>query len=269
MKLKDLLKNLFEENNKKIISSNYPFDMDVLNSEILKQIKEKLLECDEFKDVEKLEIIEIPDIENLNGKIVAAKSYKLSENFKFGKVCYLYSISQTPEIFEPNKIYDSVKDGACITPVMYDPLNFKPTRKICIECSPEDLQDDILKGENKKKDELINLFKIILENQEEYTVKGERGFVVRGIIEEITVEGETFKEENFQELNLDFENQNFFTVFYLENFLNGDGQISLRIEKKHLPKKLKEYFISELGHKKNNINKEDLENFLKKFDYLL
>lgn len=260
MKLNYLLTDLFELNKEK---SDF-LKIDTLDYKHLLNIKQYLLDCDEFKNIKNFEILEIPDVENENGEIVQSKTFKLCDDVSFGDKCYIHSISISPEIFNPDTIHNPVKDGVCITPTVYDPLTLKPTRKICIEFSPEEIQDDLVNNDAKKKDELIELFKKVLESPDEYRIKGERSFIIRGIFNEITINGETYK-ENVGELNLDYNNQKHFMVMYFDKVLNDDGTMSVKLEKKYLPNPMKGLFIEKFNNKKN-LSKEELDEFLKSFN---
>jgi hypothetical protein len=260
MKLNDLLTDLFELNNEK---SDF-LKIDTLDNKSLLNIKQYLLECDELKTIENFNIIEIPDVENEKGKIIESKTFKLTGDVKFGNKCYIHSISMSPEIFNPDTIHKPVKDGVCITPTVYDPKSFKPTKQICIEFSPEEIQDDLLNNEGKKKEELIELFKKVLDSPDEYRVKGERSFIIRGIFDEITINGETYKEE-IGNLNLDYNNQKHFMVMYFNNILNDDNTISIKLDKKYLPNNMKDSFIKKFENKKT-VTKEELDEFLKSFE---
>lgn len=202
MKLNYLLTYLFGLNKEKSVFVK----IDTLDYKNLLNIKQYLLECDELKNIKNFEILEIPDVENENGKIINSKTFKLCDDVKFGDKCYIHSISVSPEIFNLATIHNPVKDGACVTPAVYDLLTLKPKLKICIEFSPEEIMDDLVINDGKKKEELIELFKRVLESPEEYRVKGERSFFIRGIFNEITINGETYKED-IGELKLDYNNQ--------------------------------------------------------------
>jgi hypothetical protein len=260
MKLENLLTDLFELNNGK---TDFP-KIDTLDSKNLLNIKQYLLDCDELKNIKNFDIIEMPYLENEMGEIIETKTFKLTDGVKFGSKCYIQSISISPEIFNPDTIYTPVKDGACITPTMYDPLSFKPKKKICIEFSPEEIQDDLINGESKKKEELIELFKKVLDSPDEYRVKGKRSFMIRGIFDEITINGETHKVE-IGNLNLDHNNQKHFMVMYFDNVLNDDNTISIKLDKKYLPINMKGSFIEKFENKKI-IAKKELDEFLKSFE---
>ncbi len=171
MKLKQLLEVLFD--------SGY-FTNDILDYDQLKKLKDHILKCDEFQDVEKLEFVKQPNFKNeITGRIMTTKSYKLCDETKFGGVCYIFSIEVTPEIYRSEAFHKPVKDGACITPTMYNPFNFEPVKYICVEFNPESIWNT---SDTNKKDELIKRFMNVLKSPEEYLVKGQREFIIRGIL---------------------------------------------------------------------------------------
>lgn len=190
MKLKELLIEIFEENKEEVVK-NFGW----LNYDVLKQNEQRLRNCDEFKNVKDFRIIQFPDIENEKGKIIPRQKWKLSDKLSFGNKLYIQTISITPETFNPETIYNPVKDGACITPAIYNKETFKPMKKICIEFSPEELQDGEIIGDEKKKKELITLFKKVLDSPEEYSCKGESEFIIGAIYDEITTDKNTYRQD--------------------------------------------------------------------------
>lgn len=162
-------------------------------------------------------------------------------------------------MFDSQTIHNPVKDGACITPTIYDPKTFEPKRKICIEFSPE-VKQDIIDGDNKKTQELIELFTRVIKNPEEYRIKGIRSFLIRGIFDEIQLNDKIHKED-IGELNLNYENQKHFPVCYLESVPDVNNNITLNLRKKYLPNSLKEKFMKTFIDNKL-INEETLNKFL-------
>jgi len=149
-----------------------------------------LKKCDEFKDVDEFVILKLPVIDDCE-KVVQSQTYKLEENTKFKKRVFLYNISLTPEIFDPQTLQSAVKDGASISPTLYDLTTFKPYTQISLSVSPEDIQDNF----ELKKAELHELLNKILENPGEYRIKGKRDILVRGIFESFESGGQVFNNE--------------------------------------------------------------------------
>ena len=172
------------------IQSNDLMQHNVLAGKSLKLCEEIILNCDEFKDVDELIIIESPSLANTDNEILDSISYKISDKSKFLGKAYLYSIGLTPRLYDENN---------------------KPFHSI----------------------------------------------IVRGIFEKVGgVSG--YDTRDIGELNLDYENQPFFTVFCISksNFL---------LEHKHLPIELKELFIKTFDIENNVIpNLEEVNIFLEK-----
>ena len=146
-------------------------------------IKNLLLETDEFKDVDELIIMERPMYEGKEGdKSIVASTYKLRPDDKLIGKCYLHSIMNTPTIYEPTINYHEtlIKNNACITPMIYDPINFIPNKDIVIRWNPE-YSDDITNHSGyygRKK--IHDLLDDILDNPKEYEHKGIKGLMIRG-----------------------------------------------------------------------------------------
>ena len=247
MKLKKIVKDIYAGAGNDMYLS--------LDSKILNQIKDMLKECDEFKDVDEFVIIDIPFFDNDKNEIIESHTLKIDENTKFKKRVYLHSISLTPEIYNPEDVFIPVKNGACITPNFYND-SFKPSKKICIDFCPEELQDE----ENTKRQELHNLLDDVLNYPEQYRIKGDNGVLVRGIFELIERDNkETYRE--IGEINLDYNNQKNFMVSYMKN-VNNSGNINILIKHEFFPIELEEKFKSKFKEK-SVITYEDLCTFTK------
>lgn len=259
MKLKDLLDVIFNEEylqkSDGIIDTTLSFDL-------LEKIKETLMECDEFKDADEFVILKAPCVDNEKNKIIQSMIYKIDENTKFKKRVYLYSVSLTPEIFNPESIHRPVKNGACISPAIYNFETMAPTKKIVLEFSPEEMQDGEVNKENLKRQELHNLLDEVLNNPKDYHVKGEKGVVVRGIFESIVSDGKTTNQE-IGKLNLDYENQKNFMVAYMEK-IETEGNINISVKRKFIPIEFKKKFTDKFGENpKLSITADEIECFLK------
>jgi hypothetical protein len=142
----------------------------------LNEIKDELMQCDEFKE-SNLIIMQQPAVECVNEdggeKIITASARILHNGTAFEGVSYLYSISLTPEIFDPNDVFKSIKDGCSITPLLYDAKTFLRYRKIILSSVQIDGND------NRK--ELHDKLDDILNNQREYMVKGKKSIMLRGV----------------------------------------------------------------------------------------
>ena len=183
MKLKELLTNTFGEN------VSYPTDQ--FRKLELEPLKEELLKCDEFSECEGIEFMDIP-VQEIDGKTYSAQTMKLGDNTKFDGKVFLYNLSFTPEMFDPNSLHTPVKNGALITPALYDPMTFEPTKKIVLTWTPEMAQD--VSGANDEltlRNDIHKLLDDVLDNTEEYQTKGFRGVLVRGLFEVIEDSGDT------------------------------------------------------------------------------
>lgn len=167
------MKNLYE------FAENFLND-DQANNSIsgndLSGFKELLLTLDEFKNVEDIIISD-----TIDHKITDLESIRINENTSFSGKCYLYSISLTPKIYNPNTLLTTVKDGCSLSPVWYDPTNLIPYRFIMISYCPEILQDNRLNNEEILIKSLHDKLDNIINNPSDYMIKGKREIIVRGI----------------------------------------------------------------------------------------
>jgi hypothetical protein len=229
MKLKELLKNVFGED------VSYPNDQ--FRKLELGSLKEELLKCDEFSWCEGIEFMEYP-VQLIDGTTYTAQTMKLGELTKFVGTPYIYNISFTPEMYDPFKLLTPVKNGAAISPTIYDPTDFTPKKQILLTWSPELPQD--MSGTDQELTFRNNIHKLlddVLDNPEEYRIKGERGIMVRGVFK--TKELGTEKPPFFvgTELNPDHS-----IIFYIEKSVK-DGETITTMKQKQIPNSLKEEFI--------------------------
>lgn len=147
-----------------------------LDRNVLELLKDDLQKCDEFKNAS-LVFPQLPVVQDVDEQsiVVTMANYLLHDDTFFGGKCYLYSINLTPELYDPFTIYEAVKDGCTITPVMYDPTNFKPFKKIVIR---QELDDD--NGTYLNREDLHRKIDQMLDNQSEYQMLGNRGIMIRG-----------------------------------------------------------------------------------------
>jgi hypothetical protein len=251
MKLKELLTNTFGEN------VSYPNDQ--FRKLELEPLKEELLKCDEFSECEGIEFMDIP-VQEIDGKTYSVQTMKLGDNTKFDGKVFLYNLSFTPEMFDPNSLHTPVKNGALITPALYDPMTFEPRKKIVLTWSPEMAQDMI--GINKEltfKNDIHKLLDDVLENPEEYKVKGERGILVRGVFKTKNVD----RKEPPYLTGTPMEPDSYM-AFYLEKYVLG-GEMNLIMKQKVIPKHLKDEFIKRFTDNGGiaTATTEEIENFIK------
>ncbi len=134
---------------------------------------------------------------------------KLCDNTKFKKRVYLYTLELSPEIYNPNILHKPVKNGASISPVIYSPEDFTPYKSITIQFSPEAMQDaQLLVGESIE-DQLHKILQDILDNPKDYTPKGDRAVMIRGVFEEYERDDATYyHNKSFKELKSSEPNAN-------------------------------------------------------------
>jgi hypothetical protein len=152
----------------------------------LEKYKDIIMNTDEFKECDSLEILEYPLVKSRNGEILTVPTIKLSDVMKFKGKCYLLSLGLTPEMYDPNQLIKPVKNGAAMGPTIYDPSTFEPRKHILLTWSPDVTQD--LSGTNNEetlRNDIHKLLDDVLDNPEEYKTKGFRGVYVRGLFEVI------------------------------------------------------------------------------------
>lgn len=179
MKLKDLFENL-KLSGEGVKVAGHLFENSSILGKELESIKDILLKTDEFKGVDELIILDKPMFE-LNGKNMVAPSRMIDDSTKFKKRAYLHAINTTPEIYNPKDL-DSHFDefGMLISPLMYDPIDFKPYKNIKIRLVGDEANNtiDIKKILYKKVDELTSKIG-------KFSVKPETRIMVRGVFEYI------------------------------------------------------------------------------------
>ena len=258
MKLKELLTNTFGE--KSIV--DYPNDQ--FRKLELESLKEELLKCDEFSECEGIEFMEFP-VQEIEGKTYSVQTMKLGDNTKFDGKVFLYNLSLTPAMFDPNKIHTPVKNGAAITPALYDPTTFLPTKKIVLTWSPEMAQD--MSGTNDEltlRNDIHKLLDDVLDNPEEYKTKGMRHVLVRGLFEVIDNNDGADLDRKVYDLDLTANKPEDvgYKVFYLETNVIKPGEIELKLNNKIIPSHLKNKFIDEVGTDPKIITEKIIDEFL-------
>ncbi len=173
MKLKQLLQLLFEAGH---------FKDNILGPDILSKFKHHIMTCDEFRYVDTLEIPKTPVFKDITGKVLNSEQRKLTDDLEFEGTCYIYSIAASPILYNPDDMHKPVSNGACISPITYDPHFFIPKRKICIEFDVDAASESDNVFDYDKKNELLKIFTDVLNSPEKYIHLGYREFIIRGII---------------------------------------------------------------------------------------
>jgi len=235
----------------------------------LKKYKDIILKTDEFKDCESLDILEYPVSKSKDGKVLTSYVIKLSDIMKFKGRCYLLSLILTPEMYDPTLMLTPVKDGAAIGPTVYDPITFEPKRQILLTYNPSvhfNFDNKFESTENFKRNEIHQLLDKVLDNFDEYKIKGVKEVLVRGLFE-IVENGEDITENVY---DVDLINQSpeevGYHVFYFEQTIVNPGEVKLDIKKKLIPPHLKDKFISEIGTDPAKITEKMIDEFLEKND---
>jgi hypothetical protein len=182
MFLKDLLTDIFKTTG----HFNYGGMLDyLLMGDNLELFKDMLMGCDEFMDVERFEIIRQPIIPRVIGLPMESEIIKINSGTRFTGNFKIFSISLTPEMFDPNLMYKPVHEGASISPTIYDETTFTPKKTITMTWSPELAQDvrafQPLENTYRYRQEFHDLLDRILNTPEQYQMKGFRSIMVRGI----------------------------------------------------------------------------------------
>jgi len=178
MKLKELIEIV------KLTKKEDVYMDNTLYGKNLEKYKDIIMNTDEFKECESLEIIEYPIVKSRNGEGLTPYTIKLSDLMKFKGKCYLLSLNLTPEMYDPNQLLKPVKNGAAMGPAIYDPSTFEPRKHILLTWSPEMSQD--ISGVNDEltlRNDIHKLLDDVLDNPDEYKTKGFRAVLVRGLFE--------------------------------------------------------------------------------------
>ena len=228
----------------------------------MENIKEEILKCEEFSECTELTILDYPTYEN-EGKTYSVPTFKVYDGQKFDGKGLLLSISLTPEMFNPETIHNPVKDGACITPILYSPLTFEPTKKIVLQFNPERVQDDIINNGEVIRQELHDLLDKVLDNPQDYQIKGERSVLVRGVFEKN--EDGTITHSPQYLNGIDTEPKGYIVSYFDKEFKN-DSEVTITLKTKSIPKELKDKFIEELVDKKLEITEKEINDFLERYN---
>ncbi|MFW6377688.1 MAG: hypothetical protein ACOCZ5_03480 [bacterium] len=249
------LQEVFEPILRNVTSSTDMLLHNNISGKSLELFKDILLKCDEFKNVDELVILEAPHVSNTNKEIVKSITYKIANNTKFEGKVYLYGISLTPELYDYEHLLQPIKNDCNISHRQYNPNDFTHVyRNIMIRFNPEDYNRNEL---HEKLDDILN-------NPEDYKIKGIQNIIVRGIFEKMVKPNGEIDNREVGELNLDYENQPFFIASYFdEKFNENNESVSIMMENKFIPIELKDKYLMEFDT--NNIpTKEQIDEFLNK-----
>ncbi len=257
MDLKELMYNFEKNNSKKLNDNNFiaglnNFSFNEIRGDELKKIYKDLKKTREFKDCE-LIIVDTPqlhfsdiDLEkkhimlekmgSLKTKTKLCESVKLGNINRFKKKCYLCSLTLSPEVFSPEDLNKEVKDGASISTLIYNPINFEPHKILKLKINHDELaynKKEIIKNAQKLVEDIIN-------NSEEYTPKGNRHIIFRGVFQHLECDEDLYEKDDFNYI-IDDE-KSYFMAYYLSTEIQGGGVINTVLKHKPIPYYLKETF---------------------------
>ena len=209
-KLSDVVKQIITSNKidseKSITNDSWSPEKYWLGGSILKNdiIGKLLFSCEEFSEVESIEIVDNPAFP-LDGNAILTDTITLSEDTKFKGKIYIYSIQLSHENFDMNSLMDDSMDNILLTPCIYNPQTFTPKKGITLFFSPEAAQDMSVPvciytnngykiDVDRFKENMHKLLDKALQNPEEYKAKGFRKIMIRGYFpEKITSSNNTIK----------------------------------------------------------------------------
>jgi len=146
------------------------------------QVEAELIKHFKFN---KIVWMELPSGLTEDGKTpFVAKSLKISDSdnptYKH-KVGYVYTISFTPKMYEPNELHEPVKDGCVFAPTIYNPETFEPKQSITLTWSPDFPQDIDAPVRTLEDDKQMirDMLEKVLNNPEEYRPKGHIACLIR------------------------------------------------------------------------------------------
>ena len=269
MKLKEFLEValISKKNNPNLLSETF-VDETCLYGNELDKYKDIIKECDEFAKCDSLDILTMPIVKGVDDKIYSANTIKLSDLMEFKGRCYLLSLAVTPEMYDPSRLLNPVKNGAAMGPTIYDPSTFEARKHILLTWSPEMAQD--VSGANDEltlRNDIHKLLDDVLDNPEEYKTKGVRNVLVRGLFEVIENGDDVVRNEydvDLVDMTKNETEEVGYTVFYLETNIVKQGEVNLEIKSKIIPPHLRRQFIDEYGDNPRLITLEIIDEFLKR-----
>ena len=152
------------------------YGIDNLTSRQLKSVEAVLIKHLKF---DRIEWLESPTTHVENFGVITAHTMKLIDNDPptyENKIGYIYKVMFSPVMYDPTEYVKPVKNGCSITPVVYNPINFQPTKHIMLSWNPEGSGGD---DDARIKLELMDKLYDILKNPEEYMQKGYRSVLLR------------------------------------------------------------------------------------------
>jgi len=158
-----------------------------IKSKGLERIKDILLyHTEEFNDVKELIIIDTPSMKDVDENIYDSVTISVKEDTKLTGKVYLYEIYLSPLTWDVKSFTTPVKNGASISPVIYDEIDFSPNRRIMLSWSPAMAQDLTTMTNNHILEDGLRILlhetlDDVLDNPKDYMYDGTRSVMIRGI----------------------------------------------------------------------------------------
>ena len=149
------------------------------------QVEAELIKHFEF---DKIVWMELPSgLTEDKTTVIVPKTIKISDSDNpthKHKVGYVYTLSFTPKMYEPEEMYKPIKDGCVFAPITYNPETFEPKQSITLTWSPEFPQDIDAPQRTYEDDKQMirSMLEKVLDNPEEYRPKGHTGCLVRYVV---------------------------------------------------------------------------------------
>lgn len=269
MNLNEKIQDIFKNQPEKILNTKLDNirieNATIYGKEQLENIRELISEDETFKGCDEINFLSYPVLQ-VDGKNMSVATYKWQEGLKFAGRAYILSLALTPKMYDPSQILKPIKNGAGLSPTIYNPETFEPVKKIILEFKPERTQDGITNHEAVIRQELHDLLDKVLDNPEDYMMEGKRGLLIRGIFEREGDDSNT-KESPFNYLSVVEEVEPEvagYLAFFLETEEVEDGEFQTKLGKKIIPANLKDKFEEKFGEKGKTLSltKKEIEDFL-------
>lgn len=118
-------------------------------------------------------------------KAIVAKTKRIVDPYEElphkGEVGYVFTITFTPKMYEPEEMYQPVMDGCVFAPITYNPETFEPKQSITLTWSPDFPQDidSPVRTYEDDKQMIRDMLEKVLDNPEEYRPVGYIGCLIR------------------------------------------------------------------------------------------
>jgi hypothetical protein len=239
--------------------------------------------CDGFSTAGDMEFFESPFLVDDNGRIMEAKTLKVSDDMQFYGRVIIYQASISDSVLYDPHDYEPVLKGARITPVIFDGKTFEPKKRIIIEFSPEIAQDRVLSDNSFESDfrkSMHELLDEILDFPEAFTRKPKSDVFLRGYFERVEspIPSSTVNVENNEmfEFTMDLSSIKHFkertndyrVLFFFENRVLENGNMSIGLQKYYIPEELRQRALVELGPQPSRAHIEEFITRNERYDII-